>query len=110
MLVSTASSTVLGPLVGFPLSSREYDIESFVTENGTRYNHDIAKKIVERGVAVCPTMNTACLKEDYFCPWDARERVVGNLARLRQAGAKMIVGTDNGIGKILLWLPRPSMM
>ncbi|KAJ8071978.1 hypothetical protein AAF712_009668 [Marasmius tenuissimus] len=67
-------------------------------ENGTKYNHSIAKKIVERGVAVCPTMNTACLKEDYFCPWDARERVVGNLARLRQAGAKMIVGTDNGIG------------
>ncbi|KAL0576088.1 hypothetical protein V5O48_005887 [Marasmius crinis-equi] len=67
-------------------------------EGGTKYNHSIANKIVEKGVAVCPTMNTACLKKDYFCPWDAREQVVGNLSRLRQAGAKMIVGTDNGIG------------
>ncbi|KAK7043869.1 hypothetical protein VNI00_008035 [Paramarasmius palmivorus] len=67
-------------------------------EGGTKYDDAVAKKIVERGVAVCPTMNTACLEKDYFCPWDAREHVIGNLSRLRETGAKMIVGTDNGIG------------
>ncbi|ESK86035.1 amidohydrolase [Moniliophthora roreri MCA 2997] len=67
-------------------------------EGGTKYNDAIAKKIVERNVAVCPTMNTACLEKDYFCPWDAREHVIGNLSRLRESGVKMIVGTDNGIG------------
>ncbi|KAG7090068.1 hypothetical protein E1B28_011685 [Marasmius oreades] len=71
---------------------------SWTIEGGTKYSHSIAQKIVEKGVTVCPTMNTACLKKDYFCPWDAREQVVGNLSQLRQAGAKMVVGTDNGIG------------
>jgi cytosine/adenosine deaminase-related metal-dependent hydrolase len=43
-------------------------------------------------------MNTACVENPYFCPWDSRQAVVGNLSLLRQSGAKMIVGTDSGIG------------
>ncbi|KIK60200.1 hypothetical protein GYMLUDRAFT_1000090 [Collybiopsis luxurians FD-317 M1] len=67
-------------------------------EGGTRFDEEIAKKIVAKNVAVCPTMNTACMEKDYFCPWDAREHVLKNLSRLRQHGVRMIVGTDNGIG------------
>lgn len=44
-------------------------------------------------------MNTACLAgENYFCPWDHRENIVENIAKLRQLGAKVFMGTDNGIG------------
>lgn len=42
-------------------------------------------------------MNTACVEHNYFCPWDSRKAVVSNLTSLRQAGVKMIVGTDAGI-------------
>ncbi|KAF9075400.1 hypothetical protein BDP27DRAFT_1314945 [Rhodocollybia butyracea] len=67
-------------------------------EGGTKFDDEIAKKLVARKVAVCPTMNTACLEKDYFCPWDAREHVLKNLTRLREHGVRMVVGTDNGIG------------
>lgn len=70
----------------------------FYTEGGTKFDDEIAKKLVARKVAVCPTMNTACLEKDYFCPWDAREHVLKNLTRLREHGVRMVVGTDNGIG------------
>lgn len=43
-------------------------------------------------------MNSACLKECYFCPWDTRSTILSNLSQLREAGAKMVVGTDAGIG------------
>lgn len=44
-------------------------------------------------------MNTACLAgEYYFCPWDHRAAIVANLASLRALNAKIIMGTDNGIG------------
>ena len=43
-------------------------------------------------------MNTACSHDNYFCPWDAREAVIGNLASMRKAGIKVVVGTDSGIG------------
>jgi imidazolonepropionase-like amidohydrolase len=43
-------------------------------------------------------MNTACTHDNYFCPWDAREAVIGNLAAMRKAGIKVVVGTDAGIG------------
>ena len=43
-------------------------------------------------------MNTTCVEDPYFYPWDSRHAVVGNLSLLRQSGAKMIVGTDSGIG------------
>ncbi|KAF5371098.1 hypothetical protein D9757_010818 [Collybiopsis confluens] len=67
-------------------------------EGGTRFDEEIAKKIVAKNVAVCPTMNTACVEKDYFLPWDAREHVMKNLSRLRDHGVQMVVGTDNGIG------------
>ncbi|KAL1859081.1 hypothetical protein VTK73DRAFT_7600 [Phialemonium thermophilum] len=54
--------------------------------------------MVEKGVAVCPTMNTACTHDNYFCPWDAREAVIGNLGAMRRAGITVVVGTDAGIG------------
>ncbi len=43
-------------------------------------------------------MNTACVEHNYFCPWDKRAAVVDNLASLRKAGIKIIMGTDSGIG------------
>ena len=43
-------------------------------------------------------MNTTCVEDPYFYPWDSRHAVVGNLSLLRQSGAKMIIGTDSGIG------------
>ena len=42
-------------------------------------------------------MNTACVEHNYFCPWDSRKAIVSNLTQLRDAGVKMIVGTDAGI-------------
>lgn len=71
---------------------------SWSIKGGTKYNAAIAQQIVNKGTYVCPTMNTACTRECYFCPWDAREMVLSNLSSLREAGAKMIVGTDAGIG------------
>ena len=53
--------------------------------------------MVEYDIAVCPTMNTACVSHNYFCPWDNRAAIVSNLSSLRKAGVKMIVGTDAGI-------------
>ncbi|KAH7875171.1 hypothetical protein F5879DRAFT_1032987 [Lentinula edodes] len=70
---------------------------SWGVEGGTTYDDLIAKRIVDSNIAVCPTMNTACLEKDYFCPWDTRQHVLENLSRLRQGGTRIIVGTDNGI-------------
>lgn len=53
--------------------------------------------MVEYGTVVCPTMNTACVSHNYFCPWDNRTAIVSNLTSLRSAGVTMIVGTDAGI-------------
>lgn len=72
----------------------------WVTAEGTRFDPDIARKIVERGVAVCPTMNTACLPEPYFCPWDGRDAVLANLRAMYEAGIDLIAGTDAGIGLV----------
>ena len=69
----------------------------WVTENGSRFDAAIAQQIVSNGVAVCPTMNVACTAETYFCPWDERDQVIGNLRALRAAGATLIAGTDAGI-------------
>ncbi|KAJ4494047.1 hypothetical protein C8J55DRAFT_174769 [Lentinula edodes] len=70
---------------------------SWGVEGGTTYDDLIAKQIVHNNIAVCPTMNTACLEKDYFCPWDIRQHVLENLTKLRQGGTRIIVGTDNGI-------------
>ncbi|KAJ3711293.1 hypothetical protein C8R42DRAFT_357447 [Lentinula raphanica] len=70
---------------------------SWSVEGGTRFDERIAKKLVARNVTVCPTMNTACIEKDYYCPWDTRENVLKNLSKLREHGIQMIVGTDNGI-------------
>ncbi|TNC25779.1 amidohydrolase family protein [Amycolatopsis alkalitolerans] len=69
----------------------------WVTEDGSRFDPDIARQIVDGGVVVCPTMNAACTAETYFCPWDEREHVIGNLRALRAAGATLVAGTDAGI-------------
>ncbi|KAJ3749143.1 hypothetical protein DFH05DRAFT_1475652 [Lentinula detonsa] len=70
---------------------------SWGVEGGTTFDDSIAKQIVDSNIAVCPTMNTACLEKDYFCPWDTRKQVLGNLKKLRQCGPRIIIGTDNGI-------------
>ncbi|KAK0455429.1 uncharacterized protein EV420DRAFT_1644663 [Desarmillaria tabescens] len=72
---------------------------SWSTKTGTKFDNEVAQLIVDKGVYVCPTMNTACLAgENYFCPWDHRAAIVANLASLRALNAKIIMGTDNGIG------------
>lgn len=43
-------------------------------------------------------MNTACVEHDYFCPWDTRDAIVTNLSLLRKTGARLMIGTDAGIG------------
>lgn len=63
-----------------------------------RFDPVVAQKLVDRGIAVCPTMNTACTSHTYFCPWDAREAIIENLRKMRAAGVKLIAGTDSGIG------------
>jgi len=72
----------------------------WVTESGTKFNREIARKIVERGVVVSPAMNTACMADSYFCPWDEHDAVVGNLRALHDMGARIIAGTDAGIGLV----------
>lgn len=69
----------------------------WVTESGSRFDAGIARRIVEQGVAVSPTMNAACTAETYFCPWDTRDQVIGNLSALVAAGAVLVAGTDAGI-------------
>lgn len=58
----------------------------------------VAQKLVDKNIAVCPTMNTACIEECYFCPWDTRDVIVDNLVKMREMGVKVIAGTDAGIG------------
>ncbi|KAJ3993807.1 hypothetical protein F5050DRAFT_642203 [Lentinula boryana] len=70
---------------------------SWSVEGGTKFNGEIAKKLVAQKVTVCPTMNTACMEKDYYCPWDTRENVLQNLTNLREHGVQIVVGTDNGI-------------
>jgi len=70
---------------------------SWGVDGGTEYDDAVAQRIVESNIAICPTMNTACLEKDYFCPWDTRHQVLENLRKLRQAGARIVIGTDNGI-------------
>ncbi|KAF9878394.1 amidohydrolase [Colletotrichum karsti] len=70
---------------------------AWISGDNTHFEQNIAKKMVEYDIAVCPTMNTACVEHNYFCPWDSRKAIVSNLTQLRSAGVKMIVGTDAGI-------------
>ncbi|WP_051729523.1 metal-dependent hydrolase family protein [Amycolatopsis sp. VC5-11] len=69
----------------------------WVTRTGTEFDPRIAQMIVSRGIAVSPTMNTACTAADYMCPWDERDAVVGNLRALIALGAVIVAGTDAGI-------------
>lgn len=72
----------------------------WVTENGSRFDPEIAARIAAAGIAVCPTMNTACLPDPYFCPWDEREKMIANLRAMRAAGVELVAGTDAGIGMV----------
>jgi imidazolonepropionase-like amidohydrolase len=58
----------------------------------------VAQKLVDKNIAVCPTMNTACISQCYFCPWDSRDAIVDNLRKMRAAGVRLVAGTDAGIG------------
>jgi imidazolonepropionase-like amidohydrolase len=72
----------------------------WVTENGSRFEPEIAALIASAGVVVCPTMNTACLPDPYFCPWDERDRMLANLRAMRAADVELVAGTDAGIGMV----------
>ncbi|HEY2795584.1 MAG TPA: amidohydrolase family protein [Micromonosporaceae bacterium] len=72
----------------------------WVTEQGSRFDPEIAARIVAAGVVVCPTMNTACLADPYFCPWDEREALIANLRSMLDAGIELVAGTDAGIGLV----------
>lgn len=61
----------------------------------------VAQKLVDKDIAVCPTMNTACIEQCYFCPWDTRDVIVDNLIKMREIGVRIVVGTDAGIGLCL---------
>jgi imidazolonepropionase-like amidohydrolase len=67
-------------------------------DNKAVFDPVVARKLADKGIAYCPTMNTACTSECYFCPWDERESVVDNVAKMRHVGVRLVVGTDNGIG------------
>ncbi|KAJ5113989.1 hypothetical protein N7456_002523 [Penicillium angulare] len=64
----------------------------------THFDSGIAKQMFEKGVAVVPTMNTACTHDNFFCPWDERQAIINNLSAVREAGIQVAVGTDAGIG------------
>lgn len=70
----------------------------WVTKDGTRFDPKIADAIRRAGTFVDPTMNTACLKDNYFCPWDSYANVVGNVRKMHEHGIKLVMGTDAGIG------------
>ncbi|GLY70694.1 amidohydrolase [Amycolatopsis taiwanensis] len=72
----------------------------WVTEQGTRFDPEIAAKIASAGIVVCPTMNTACLPDPYFCPWGERDSLIDNLRGMRAAGVELVAGTDAGIGLV----------
>jgi imidazolonepropionase-like amidohydrolase len=72
----------------------------WVTEHGSRFDPQIAAQIAAAGIAVCPTMNTACLPDPYFCPWDERDVMLANLRGMRAAGVELVAGTDAGIGMV----------
>jgi imidazolonepropionase-like amidohydrolase len=72
----------------------------WVTEDGSRFDPEIAATIATKGIAVCPTMNTACLPDPYFCPWDEREALLTNLRGMLAAGVELVAGTDAGIGLV----------
>ncbi|WP_326565659.1 amidohydrolase family protein [Amycolatopsis rhabdoformis] len=69
----------------------------WVTRTGTRFDPALAARLVAAGIAVSPTMNSACTAAEYFCPWDERSAVLGNLRRLLDLGATVVAGTDAGI-------------
>ncbi|KAJ3455923.1 hypothetical protein MRS44_017405 [Fusarium solani] len=72
---------------------------AWITESGNAtFDKRVAQKLLDNKLAVCPTMNTACVEHDYFCPWDKREVIVSNLRSLRDMGIRIMVGTDAGIG------------
>ncbi|WP_051580084.1 metal-dependent hydrolase family protein [Pseudonocardia acaciae] len=73
---------------------------AWLTETGSRFDPAVAARMVAAGIAVCPTMNTACLPEPYFCPWDSRAAVLDNLRAMHAAGLEIIAGTDAGIGMV----------
>jgi imidazolonepropionase-like amidohydrolase len=72
----------------------------WVTEEGSRFDPEIAATIAATGVVVCPTMNTACLADPYFCPWDDRDALLANLRGMLAAGVELVAGTDAGIGLV----------
>ncbi|GAA5129053.1 amidohydrolase family protein [Pseudonocardia adelaidensis] len=72
----------------------------WVTRDGSRFDERIARAIADKGVGVSPTMNSACLAQDYFCPWDERDHVVDNLRAMHRAGIRLVAGTDAGIGLV----------
>jgi imidazolonepropionase-like amidohydrolase len=72
----------------------------WVTEEGSRFDPAIAAKIAAAGIVVCPTMNTACLADPYFCPWDERDALLANLRGMLAARVKLGAGTDAGTGLV----------
>lgn len=69
----------------------------WLTVSGSNVDLRIAREIIERGIAVSPTMNTACTAGSYMCPWDDRGAVIANLRQLVELGAVIVAGTDAGI-------------
>jgi imidazolonepropionase-like amidohydrolase len=67
---------------------------SFVTEtNDRRYDERLADQIAERGIYVCPTIN---VNAPYVA--ELTGRAVGeNVMKMRDAGVRIIAGTDSGI-------------
>ena len=67
---------------------------SFVTEtNERRYDERLADQIAERGIFVCPTIN---VNAPYVA--ELTGRAVGeNVMKMRDAGVRIIAGTDSGI-------------
>jgi imidazolonepropionase-like amidohydrolase len=72
----------------------------WVTRDGSRFDERIARAIVDKGISVSPTMNSACLPQDYFCPWDERDHVIENLTAMHRMGITIVAGTDAGIGLV----------
>lgn len=65
---------------------------SWFTENGIQYDEELTRRLVEKGIYVCPTTNIS---------WKIdRKRIterIPQLKRMHEMGVKFIVGTDAGI-------------
>jgi imidazolonepropionase-like amidohydrolase len=71
---------------------------TFLTANGADYNEETVDRIAAAGVYVCPTAHGQFWKMRDMVGAEVMDGWLARIARMRNAGVRIIAGTDSGFG------------